>query len=144
MQEVKGKLEYRTKDLKLDAVFQTAGMSPWIYLEQAECRVGIDEIVSAIPDTGCYVHGSDFKITVQSKALLKLMMESVFFNHGNGFWPHPEDPGGFWRAMGVLKTKEVTIVVNDGQEPVKFDDLVFSKLNFAKKESVRPMKAKVA
>lgn len=144
MQELKGKPEYFKKDLKLDAVFQTMGVSPTFILEHAESRVGIDETVSAIPGTGCYVKGGDYKLTVQSKALLETIMKSPFYLHANGLWPHPEDPGGFWRAIGILKTKEVTVLVNDGQEPIKFADMDFKKLNFAKKEDVKLMKEKVA
>ena len=119
-----GSPKYVTEDLLIPATFLSKHKEMRVWLIPVESVMGPDNTVQRVPNTGCRVRFKDFRLLVRNKAVLKLMMEHKKFNQGNyGYSIDEQDPSGFWRANGVVKTRQVTAMVKADTTSVAFKDL---------------------
>lgn len=115
---IKGDPRFKKKDMVINgkpmsAVFQTRKKSPMYFLLDAETEKTSDGVKHALPGTGLKVRAQDFQMVVENWELFNILVNHKRFEDDavNGFGPDPSDPGGFWRDMGVVKTKKVETYV---------------------------------
>lgn len=109
-----GRMKLREKDMAPGAVF----VSDYKNLKlQLLCQEEV--IIAGVPtkkeDTGCRVLFQNGRATVENKEVYELMLKHTLFNAGRGFHVDKTDPTGWWRAAGVVKEREVTTFVADGE-----------------------------
>lgn len=137
---ITGAKKYRVKDMTVPATFVSNKKEPRIYLVASETEDIPGGGFRKKPDTGCMVKFEDWRLLVDNKEVLKLMLESDAFNGGGitGYRIDSEDKNGFWRAMGVLEEETVVRIKAQPQYDVKFTDLEFKGLKKRAEEVEEP------
>jgi len=79
--------------------------------------------VEKVPETGLTIRFEGGRRLIDNSKVLKTVMESSAYVNGD-VRIDPEDPTGFWRKAGILKTEKREVVVRGELGPApKFEDL---------------------
>lgn len=134
---LRGDPKYRKKEMDLPATFVSDAKELRLYLIPVESETGPDNTQRRKANTGCRLKFEDHRFLCENKALLKLLLNHKNFNMATrGFRMDPEDPNGFWRAAGKVRTKEITVIdLETVSGEVTFKDLDFKKINEAAKKT---------
>ncbi len=105
-----GHPKYKKVTLPLSATFVSKSKGLRIYLEPVEEKVGINETISRVPNTGLRVKFEDNRLIVKNKLVFEKLLKCKNFNSPkSGFFVDVEDPTGFWRAIGRVETEKITV-----------------------------------
>lgn len=104
-------LDLKTHDLPMEASFTCTpytgtqfNLIPFKYKMSKE-----DNMPERIPDTGLHIKFKGGFFTVHNLNLLNIILQSKAFRD-NKIQINPEDPKGFWRAAGFIKTVAVPVI----------------------------------
>lgn len=105
---IRGEEKYRKKDMPVPATFLSSIKEHQLFLESSESKIGPDNTVQRVPNTGLRVGFEDYRALIWNKAVLDKMVLHPDFNATRfGFTIDMEDPNGFWRAQGVVEEEVI-------------------------------------
>lgn len=136
-----GSPKYKEKSLPIPAPFVSNFKEMRVQIEPVETESGADGIVKRKRNTGLRVKFEDHRLLVLNALVLKkLLAHKNFNNPRHGFFIDTEDPTGFWRTIGAVEEKTVT-VVNSEHSPKKIEvgKAALEKLSKVKDEEFKPL-----
>lgn len=96
------------EDLPLVAVFYADKLKhARVRIVSVEERMGSRGVMERKPNTGYDVLFRVHRAYVRNSKVLQLMMGHRMFRHSSGWDIDPEDPTGFWQAMGFVEEIQV-------------------------------------
>jgi len=123
--------KYQKKDLVPGATFvHFGGGDHVVFLEHSmetyDQGRGVHE---KVPGTGCRVQFRGGHLLIENKKLLALLLASGNYQSG-AITIDREDPTGFWRHQGAIKTEKVSVVKPAGiKRPTSINDMDLTKSN---------------
>ena len=96
------------QDLSAEATFRhNSKKFPRYRIESVKEQKDKDGAPLRVPGTGFVAHFRNWEYRTRNSTVLKKLLNHKDFNTSKGFRINETDPTGFWRAMGMIKEKEV-------------------------------------
>ena len=109
--------KYKKVDMPVAASFEASYFGDYqLKLAPTAHKIAPNGDQEKIPGTGLTIRFEGGKRLVDNKSMLELLMGSSAYENGT-VHVDPEDPTGFWRQAGVLKTEAREVVVRQSGHP---------------------------